>query len=103
MVALQEVTLDDPDCIGMLDLRGQVLPVYAPGAEGPPSAAHFIVVSAVNSEPIGLVVQDVGDVVHLDRDAVVRRSTRGREVEVGRLGTGLVPLIDLAEVLGRHD
>jgi chemotaxis signal transduction protein len=103
MVALQEVTLDDPDCIGMLDLRGQVLPVYAPGAHGPPTASHFIVVSSVDSEPIGLVVQDVGDVVHLDRDAVVRRSTRGREVEVGRLETGLVPLIDLAEVLGRND
>lgn len=103
MVALQEVTLDDPDCVGMLDLRGQVLPVYAPGAEAPPAASHFIVVSALEGEPLGLVVQNVGDVVHLTGEAVVRRTTRGREVEVARLETGLVPLLDLAEVLGRHD
>ena len=63
----------------------------------------MIVVSALEGEPLGLVVQNVGDVVHLDADAVVRRSTRGREVEVARLASGLVPLLDLGEVLGRHD
>lgn len=101
MVALQDVTLDDPECIGMLDLRGQVLPVYAPGTREPPSASHFIVVTALGDEAIGLVVQNVGDVVHLDSDDVVRRTTRGREVEVARLGSGLVPLLQLGEILGR--
>ena len=103
MVALQDVTLDDPDCIGMLDLRGQILPVYAPGAEGPPAASHFIVVTTLGDDLLGLVVQNVGDVVHLDDEAVVHRSSRGREVQVARLEHGLVPLLDLGEVLGRDD
>lgn len=103
MVALQEVTLDDPECIGMLDLRGQILPVYAPGAGAPPAASHFILVSQLEGEPLGIVVQKVGEVLHLDEAAVVRRSTRGRQVEVARLESGLVPLLDLAELLARHD
>lgn len=65
----------DPSCLGVINLRGSVLPVFDArkilGKPAPePRPQDVIVVAVLNGKPLGLVVDSVSDIVEIDADKV---------------------------------
>lgn len=103
MVALQEVTLDHPACLGMLNLRGEVIPVYTLDPARPPlDPSQFIVVTTRDGEPLGLVVEGMGEVLEVDPERVQRRRVRDRDIEVAYVEEKVIPVLDPQDALGPH-
>ncbi|WP_136518516.1 MULTISPECIES: chemotaxis protein CheW [Cellulomonas] len=106
------VPLAPEDVVGLLGLRGRVVPVVDPrvplglparphAAEGPDAADATLVVVHVHDEDVALVVDALGDVVEVDEDtfapapetldAAVRALVPGAHV----LPDGLLNVLDL--------
>lgn len=103
VMTLTEVAYLGGRCRGMLNLRGEMIPVFEvsgaePSAEG--SLSQLILVGKSDSEPLGIVVDDVEDVVVVPADRVAqRRLGGGREATFARIDDTLLPVLDPAEVL----
>ncbi|MBL8619390.1 MAG: chemotaxis protein CheW [Deltaproteobacteria bacterium] len=90
------------DCRGMLNLRGEMIPIFA--VEGPADAGlelhQLILVARCGDEPLGLVVDDVVDVVVIpDEQVALRRIGGGKVGTFGRLGDAVLPVLDPSSVL----
>lgn len=90
------------DCRGMLNLRGEMIPIFA--VEGPADAGlelhQLILVARCGGEPLGLVVDDVVDVVVIpDEQVALRRIGGGKVGTFGRLGDAVLPVLDPSSVL----
>lgn len=90
------------DCRGMLNLRGEMIPIFA--VEGPADSGlelhQLILVARCGDEPLGLVVDDVIDVVVIpDEQVALRRIGGGRVGTFGRLGDAVLPVLDPSSVL----
>lgn len=95
----------DPSCLGMLNLRGSVVPVFDarmilgyPAA--PPRPQDVIVIAVLDDRPRGLLVDGVSDIVEFDEQAINR--TESAEIWSSRLIDGiatvdeqLVPMLAL--------
>lgn len=100
----------DIACLGVLNLRGQVLPVLdarrilgKPISE--PRPQDVIVVVRIDDKPVGLLVDGVSDIVSIDPEAV--SPTIAGDAWSSRLISGiatvndqLVPLLELEQISG---
>ena len=100
----------DTACLGVLNLRGHVLPVFDArrilGKPTPePRPQDVIVVAVMEDKPLGLLVDGVSDIVAIDGAGV----TGAGEAEmwssdlidgIARVGDDLVPLLALQTFTG---
>lgn len=90
-------------CRGMLNLRGEMIPVFdVMGAAqvDEVSLSQLILVGRGDGEPIGIVVDDVQDVVVVPGDQIaIRRLGGGRHATFARIREELLPVLDPNEVL----
>jgi purine-binding chemotaxis protein CheW len=110
VVQMTPVPLAQPYVKGVLNMRGQVVTVIdvarklgLPSTEGGIKKRNIIVKS--KGEHIGLLVEEIGDVIEADRDTIEKAPTCG-STETGSLITGilktedsLIGILDLDELL----
>lgn len=99
----------DTACLGVLNLRGNVLPVFDArrilGKPSPePRPQDVIVVAIMDDKPLGLLVDGVSDIVEIDADNITRTEAEtwsSRLVDgIARVGESLVPLLALDRFTG---
>jgi len=90
-------------CRGMLNLRGEMIPVFdVMGApkQGRIELSQLILVGRTDGEPVGIVVDDVQDVVVVPDDQVaLRRLGGGRRATFARIQNELLPVLDPTQVV----
>jgi purine-binding chemotaxis protein CheW len=102
----------DAACLGVLNLRGHVLPVFdarmilgKPASE--PKPQDVIVVAMLEGKPLGLLVDSVSDIIEIDADNI-RRADQGEAWSSGLIdgiatvGEQLVPLLALQKLTGHR-
>jgi purine-binding chemotaxis protein CheW len=102
----------DPACLGVLNLRGSVLPVFDTRLIlGRPACApkpqDVIVVAVLDGKPLGLLVDSVSDIVEIDAEAISRADqgeawSSGLIDGIARVGERLVPLLALQKLTGNR-
>ncbi|WP_298728558.1 chemotaxis protein CheW [uncultured Ferrovibrio sp.] len=99
----------DASCLGVLNLRGNVLPVFDArrilGKPAPePRPQDVIVVAVMEDKPFGLLVDGVSDIVEIDGGSITRSGEEAWSshlVEgIARVGEQLVPLLSLHSLAG---
>lgn len=99
----------DASCLGVLNLRGHVLPVFDArrilGKPTPePRPQDVIVVAVMEDKPLGLLVDGVSDIVGIDGDGVTRTEDEAWSSElvdgIARVEEKLVPLLALQRFTG---
>jgi purine-binding chemotaxis protein CheW len=96
-----------PELLGAFALRGRFLPVFAPeralGVSRGAEAGVVLVMHAAGGPRVGLLVDDVEDVIRIDRTQMVRSPRNGTPADVvlgvARLGPDLVAVVDTAALL----
>lgn len=95
LMALVPVEGAAGSCRGMANLRGETLPVFDSG--GPSavlSPSRFVLVSRVDDTPIGLIVDEVHDVLTVESDRIkLRPIGAGRVTEVVSLDGELLTVL----------
>lgn len=102
----------DAACLGVLNLRGHVLPVFdarmilgKPAAE--PKPQDVIVVAMLDDKPLGLLVDSVSDIVEIDEGNISRADqgeawSSGLIDGIATVGEQLVPLLALQKLTGNR-
>lgn len=102
----------DASCLGVLNLRGHVLPVFdarmilgKPAAE--PKPQDVIVVAMLDDKPLGLLVDSVSDIIEIDADSISRADqgeawSSGLIDGIATVGEQLVPLLALQKLTGHR-
>jgi purine-binding chemotaxis protein CheW len=102
----------DASCLGVLNLRGHVLPVFdarmilgKPTSE--PKPQDVIVVAMLDDKPLGLLVDSVSDIVEIDADNISRADqgeawSSGLIDGIATVGEQLVPLLALQKLTGNR-
>lgn len=110
VVGLSPVPNPAPDLLGMVNLRGRIIPVFdlhrtLELGERPLSLRMYIVIADVEDEAVGIVVDDVLDVVAVPAEHFkVSRALAGNESYtngVARVGAELMTVLSLAPLLDR--
>ena len=103
LMALTPIDGAPGSCRGLANLRGETIPVFDPeGRDALLSPSRFILVARVDGAPVGLLVDDVHEVVVVPRDWLAAVPIGGgASVEAVRLGEDLVTVLDPADVV-RH-
>lgn len=101
MMSLEGIESGGKTCRGLLNLRGEILPVFdLSGPDAPLAPSRFILVSRAGHDPIGLIADDVVDFLSVPEGQVVSRLVGdARTVLVARVGDELIPVIEPADVL----
>lgn len=102
----------DPACLGVLNLRGNVLPVFdarmilgKPASD--PKPQDVIVVAMLDGKPVGMLVDGVSDIVEIDLEKVSRADqgeawSSGLIDGIATVGDRLVPLLALQKLTGNR-
>lgn len=102
----------DAACLGVLNLRGHVLPVFdarmilgKPAAE--PTPQDVIVVAMLEGKPLGLLVDSVSDIVEIDANNMSRADqgeawSSGLIEGIATVGDQLVPVLALQKLTGNR-
>lgn len=99
---------------GVINLRGEVVPVMSLRlkmdleADEYTKQTRIIIVKLENNAPIGLVVDEVNEVVTLDERSIepVTKTKKNEETfinGIGKNGDNLISLLDLNTVIGDKD
>lgn len=88
-------------CRGMANLRGEMVPVFdLAGPQARLSPSRMILVTQAQGEPVGLLVDDVEDVVTVpDEDVATRPVGGGRTSMVVRIGEEILSVLMPEEAL----
>ena len=102
LMSLQSIGDRGGNCRGLANLRAEVVPIFdLNGCTAPMSASRLIVVVRVRGEAVGLIVDDVDDVVSIPTARVTTRAVSvGRSVVVAQLGDEIVTVLEPAEEIG---
>ena len=105
IVAVTPVPNSAPELLGLVNLRGQVLPVFdlnraLHGVDRPISLRMYVVITEVDGEPLGIVVDDVLDVVTVPDEQF--QSSRALSADapfsagVARIGALILTVLNLS-------
>lgn len=102
LMALAEVDEVRSDCRGMANLRGQIIPVFdLNGADAALAPSRFVLVSRVEGSSIGLIVDEIHDVVTVPEAQLAPRPVGGgRSVLVTRIGNDVLAVLEPCDALG---
>jgi len=101
LMALAEASTQDGICRGIANLRGEMVPVFdLGGREAKLSPSRVILVTRMGSEIVGLLVDDVFDVVNVpDEDIAWKPVGVGRKAMMVRLGDEILNVMEPEDVL----
>lgn len=96
VMALSPVGRESGSCRGMANLRGEVIPVFdLDGPAAPLAPSRFILVTRLPTGPVGLIVDEIHDVITVAPDHLVRRPVGGGQTAVvARLEGDLLPVLE---------
>lgn len=102
MMELHEVEGRAGACRGLINLRGEVIPVFdLGGADRAMPPSRVIVVVEHGRTLAGLVVDDIVNVIDVPAGDIATRHVGGaRPIEVARLDHDLVPVVDASHETG---
>ncbi len=91
-------------CRGVANLRGEMIPVFdMMDADAPLAPTRVIVVTRLGSEHIGLLVDDVTDVIGIPEDHVaVRNVGGGRTSTIVRMDDVVMTVMEPGDAIGSH-
>lgn len=100
MMALGQLDGLGGSCRGVLNLRGELIPVFdSEGAGAPLSPSRFILVLRERGGRVGLVVDEVHEVVYLPEEQLAPRPVGGGGMRrMALLGEELLSVLEPAEV-----
>jgi purine-binding chemotaxis protein CheW len=110
IVAFQPIPNPAPDLLGMVNVRGRVIPVFdlcrtLGVGDRPLSLRMYIVIADVEGEALGVVVDDVQDVVSVPAEQYqISRAIGGGDsftAGVARVASDLLTVLNLAPLLDR--
>jgi purine-binding chemotaxis protein CheW len=110
VVAFAPVPDPSPDLLGMINLRGRVIPVFdlarsLGDGERALTLRMYVVIAEVGGEAVGVLVDDVLDVVTVPDDGYqVSRTLAGGSAftaGVARVGAGMLTILNLSPLLDR--
>lgn len=101
MMELDEVRERQGSCRGLANVRGEIIPVFdATAPDAPLTPSRFILVTASAEAPVGVVVDEIHDVLDLPDQVVSARPVGGgRTLTVARLGDDTVPVLEATRVV----
>jgi len=115
MQSITRVPHVQPYFAGVINLRGEVVPVMSLrlkmglAPDEYTNKSRIIIVKLENNAPIGLIVDEVNEVVTLDERNIdtVNKDIKSAEETfingIGKNGGNLISLLDLTEVIGEKD
>ena len=91
-------------CRGVANLRGEMIPVFDMADENAPLApTRVIVVTRLGTEHIGLLVDDVTDVIGVpDEHVAVRNVGGGRTSTIVRMDGVIMTVMEPGDAIGTH-
>ncbi|HQR38196.1 MAG TPA: chemotaxis protein CheW [Blastocatellia bacterium] len=110
IAAFAPVPDPSPDLLGMINLRGRVIPVFdlcrtLQMGDRPLSLRMYIIIAEVEREAVGILVDDVIDVVGVPSESFqTSRALAGGAtftLGVARVGSRMLTVIDLHPLLDR--
>lgn len=89
-------------CRGVANLRGEMIPVFDMiGPDAPLTPTRIIVVTRLGNEHVGLLVDDVTDVLPVSDDRVaVRNVGGGRTATMVRMDDVIMTVMEPADAIG---
>lgn len=102
LVALSPLDGPSGSCRGMANLRGTIVPVFdLDGPEARLSPSRSILVYRTAEGLVGLIVDDIDEVVEIPRHQISTRTiATTRVVTLARIGEGLLSVIEPQHALG---
>jgi chemotaxis signal transduction protein len=102
MLALEDVEGQSHLCRGVANLRGDLVPVFdLTGATAPLHPSRFILVSRADGVLIGLIVDDVHEVLTLEDERLLRRPVGGgRTALMVSVEGSVMAVLNPAEAIG---
>lgn len=102
LMALTPMRGQGGSCRGMANLRGEIIPVFdLDGASVPLSPSRFILVTRLSTGPVGLIVDEIHDVVRVPEDHLAHRPMGGgRMALVARVEDDLLAVLEPTDVIG---
>lgn len=102
MMALAPLQGLSGNCRGMANLRGSLVPVFdSTGPDAPLSPSRFILVLRSTTGMVGIIVDEVHEVIGLPEEELVQRPVgMGRLRKMALLGEDAVSVLEPQEVLG---
>jgi chemotaxis signal transduction protein len=90
------------NCRGVANLRGEMIPVFdLAGADAPLAPTRVIVVTRLEGEHVGLLVDDVTDVIGIADDHVaVRNVGGGRTSTMVRMDEVIMTVMEPVDAIG---
>lgn len=91
-------------CRGVANLRGEMIPVFdMTDADAPLSPTRVIVVTRLGAEHVGLLVDDVMDVIGVaDAQVAVRNVGGGRISTIVRMNDVIMTVMEPGDAIGSH-
>jgi chemotaxis signal transduction protein len=108
VVSLMQLTALDgrrnESCRGVANLRGEMIPVFdLVDADAPLAPSRVIVVTRLGTEHVGLLVDDVTDVIGIpDEHVAVRNVGSGRTSTIVRMDDVIMTVMEPSDVIGTH-
>jgi purine-binding chemotaxis protein CheW len=101
LMALAEIEERRGLCRGIANLRGEIVPVFdLSGPDARLTPTRVILITRVADQVIGLVVDDVLDVITVQRDAVVQRAIGDSTfATIVRLGEDVLSVLEPADAI----
>ena len=89
-------------CRGVANLRGEMIPVFdMVGTDAPLGPTRVIVVTRLGNEHVGLLVDDVTDVIGIPEDHVaVRNVGGGRTATMVRMDDAVMTVMEPIDAIG---
>jgi len=116
MQKITRVPHTQPYFKGVINLRGEVVPVMSIRIKMNldddviTNNSRIIILKLENNAPVGIVVDEVKEVVSLDErdiDVVTKNASNRNEVSfisgVGKVGQGLISLLDLSTIISEKE
>ena len=108
VISLMQLTARDVErhgtCRGVANLRGEMIPVFdMANADAPLAPSRVIVVTRLGSEHVGLLVDDVTDVIGIpDEHVAVRNVGNGRTSTIVRMDDVIMTVMEPSDAIGTH-
>jgi len=92
----------DGACRGIANLRGEMIPVFdLAGTEAPLTPTRVIVVTRLGNEHVGLLVDDVTDVIGIPNERIaVRNVGGGRTSTMVRIDDVIMTVMEPGDAIG---
>lgn len=103
LMALTPMNGQSENCRGMANLRGEIIPVFdLDGASVPLSPSRFILVTRLATGPVGLIVDEIHDVITVGDNHLARRPIGGgRTTLVARVEDDLLAILEPADAIDK--